>query len=850
MPPTPPPVDRGATSPADCPGGEPANRYGGEPACRSGGEFTGRSGRAIATWLALGLATGLLWTLARARLLVELESRRLGHDASLSEWRIAGDLGSALALGLLLAVVSTFLMRALLAPGRHRWARVGAALLLALGVAGLSLVGGPWTATHQRLDHLLDLSRKGTRLGLGLALAGGLHWLLALYVARGAHWTRAITRPVLVAAGVGIVAGVPLYRLTFARRTPTMTLYRVEQEILRQPEAWKVEGFHPEAPPYAGVLSPSIEFTVDGEDQPTLVMPPPCRLSFEAPDLEGLGLRVAAGVDLSTYAAIEPEQPVVFGFAAEIEGQRVFEARLEAHSKVQERERHWVRPEERALPVPAGARIQLETWIESGPPQDERAHLIGFGDLLLEGGETRQRQRSARETPNLILIVQDTLRSDRLSSYDYARPISPSLDRLARRGILFEQAFATSSWTWPSTASILTGLYPERHGVTDDTSCYLAHGNVTVPEVLQERGYTTAAFACNPLISAEANFHQGFETFDGVRGRFRKTDELMRRVERWLDQRAGVRFFLYLHLVDPHAPYEPRLEDLARLGGLRPENWGGDNAIYQVPGRLWKGAGRDENGQPLEGFFDPEQLRYWNEQYDASVATGDWFLGALLDHLEALKIDDETILVFTSDHGEEWLDHGLLTHGQSVHRELVQVPLVMAGPGIPADVVVREPVSNRQIAPTLARLGGADLEAVEDPLELWEYESVGSRPIFFSTTHGWWNGRLDRQPIHGLREGRWVLHHAPLGGDWGQPKKLAPPGGQVRLYDLESDPFEHTDVAEQHPERVAQMRQRLNEHLERQRAQRTATSFGAGSATMRMLGAIGYLGEEEEPADE
>ena len=842
MPPTPPPVDRGTTSTDDRPGGVAPDR--------TAGTALGQENRATTPWLALGLATGLMWTLARARILVQIESRRVGSDAAISEWRVADNLGVELAIRVLLALGASFLLRGLLRGAHQRWLRVGAALVLAIAAAGLALVGEPWRAAHLRLDALLDLSRKGRQLGIGLALVGGVHWLFALSVARGARWTRAIARPVAILAGLGIVTAVPLYRLAFVRRTPMMTLHRSEREILREPESWKVERAHPDSAPFTGVLSPSIDFTVDGEDQPTLVMAPPCRLSFEAPDALELGLRIAAGIDLATYGVIEPEQPVVFGFAATIDGQRVFEARIEAHSEVEQDERHWVRPASRSLAVPARARVQLETWIESGPADDERAHLVGFGDLLFERDETRERRRSSRETPNLILIVQDTLRSDRLSSYDYAKPISPSLDRLAQRGILFEQSFATSSWTWPSTASILTGLYPERHGVTDDSSCYLAHGNLTVPEVLQERGYTTAAFTCNPLISAAANFHQGFETFDGVRGRFRKTDELMRSVERWLDLRAGVRFFLYLHWVDPHAPYQPRLEDLARLGGIRPANWGGDDAIYDVPGHLWRGAGHDEAGKPIEDFFDSEQLRYWNEQYDASVATGDWFLGRLLDHLEALKIDDETIVVFTSDHGEEWLDHGLLTHGQSVHRELVQVPLVMAGPGIPSGVVVSQPISNRQIAPTLARLGGADLEAVEAPIDLWELESLTPQPVFFSTTHGWWNGRRGRQPIHGLREGRWVLHHAPSGGDWKQPEELAPPDGQLRLYDVESDPFERTDVAERHPERVAAMRRRLDEHLEKQRAQRTATSFGAGSATLRMLGAIGYLGEEEEAADE
>jgi hypothetical protein len=140
---------------------------------------------------------------------------------------------------------------------------------------------------------------------------------------------------------------------------------------------------------------------------------------------------------------------------------------------------------------------------------------------------------------------------------------------------------------------------------------------------------------------------------------------------------------------------------------------------------------------------------------------------------------------------------------------------------------------------------------VEGAVDLWDPALVGEEELYYSTTHGWWNARPGRQPIHGVRVGRWVLHHAPQGGDWKQSAARAAPGGQVRLYDVEQDPLEQVDLAESHPEIVADLQARLARHLARQAELRTAESFGAGSATLRMLGAIGYLGEDEsEPEPE
>jgi len=220
----------------------------------------------------------------------------------------------------------------------------------------------------------------------------------------------------------------------------------------------------------------------------------------------------------------------------------------------------------------------------------------------------------------------------------------------------------------------------------------------------------------------------------------------------------------------------------------------------------------------------------------------------VLERLEAAGIDGETIVVFTSDHGEELFDHGFGLHGQNLHRELVQVPLVLAGPGIPRGLRVATPVSNRHVAPTLAHLGGAELRGPEDALDLVAAARAGevpARPILYSTNNGWWNGRW-RLPIHGLREGDDVLHWAPAGGPWGvAPGSPADPAdGELRLYDAGTDPGEHRDLAAERTARAAELRRELAERLDALEAKRAAPAIPAGESTLGFLRDIGYIGED------
>jgi arylsulfatase A-like enzyme len=222
----------------------------------------------------------------------------------------------------------------------------------------------------------------------------------------------------------------------------------------------------------------------------------------------------------------------------------------------------------------------------------------------------------------------------------------------------------------------------------------------------------------------------------------------------------------------------------------------------------------------------------------------------VLDALERLGLADRTLVAYTADHGEELFDHGLIQHGSNLFQESVRVPLVLAGPGVPAGVRVAAPVSNRHVAPTLAKLAHAGLPVAPGALDLLGVAAApdtAERDVVFSTAHGWWNG-IQRQPIYGLRNGDWVLHWAPEGLPWGVKKQdpNAVPG-ERRLYDLAHDPLEREDLSAREPERADAMQARLQTMIEELKARRTTPALEAGAATIELLRDVGYMDGVAEP---
>jgi arylsulfatase A-like enzyme len=227
----------------------------------------------------------------------------------------------------------------------------------------------------------------------------------------------------------------------------------------------------------------------------------------------------------------------------------------------------------------------------------------------------------------------------------------------------------------------------------------------------------------------------------------------------------------------------------------------------------------------------PEHHADWIHQvYDASVATGDHYLGEVMALLDTLGLEETTVVALTSDHGEELFDHERLAHGHTLHAELVKVPLILSGPGLPEGRRVKEPVSNRHLAPTLARIGGSELPQAADGLLLFA-EEIAQREVTYQTGKGAW-GDERNQALYGIRDGDWVLHY-----------NADAESRPIRLYDISIDPREMNDLAQ--TDGIDEVKERLLDKLRSSvtaaRARRSGVAVGVGSGGISELRGIGYI---------
>lgn len=323
--------------------------------------------------------------------------------------------------------------------------------------------------------------------------------------------------------------------------------------------------------------------------------------------------------------------------------------------------------------IPAGARAVRLDLPGGGRHLLRLALRAGKGDLLLGRPRVVSEARAsppaspnkARARPNVVVYLVDTLRADHLGCYGYPKPVSPHLDRFAEGATLFETAIAQAPWTRPSVTSVLTGLGPLEHGVRT-LEDRLPDAAETLPERLRAAGYRTAAFSTNWHVSVETGLGQGFDDFV-----FFPQDPdsaaVNRRVLAWLDAHQGAEpFFLYIHALDPHAPYTPPPDLRRRFApAARPQAGTTESLkrIYAVRGK--RRAERIAEVAPL---------------YDAEIAANDRSFGALLAALKERKLFEESLIVFVSDHGEALGEHQDFGHARSLYADQLDVPLVVKLP--------------------------------------------------------------------------------------------------------------------------------------------------------------------------
>jgi arylsulfatase A-like enzyme len=418
---------------------------------------------------------------------------------------------------------------------------------------------------------------------------------------------------------------------------------------------------------------------------------------------------------------------------------------------------------------------------------------------------------------NIVLIIVDTLRADHVGAYGYTRDTTPNVDEFAGEGILFRRAYSTSSKTTQSVGSIMTGLYPHNHQVR---SMYhrLDVSFKTLAERLKDDGYTTAAFIRNPWLRERSGFHQGFDHVNVINPKINEllvvqlllkmglieeqsdeaggcTDDVIE----WLHKNRNRRFFMWIHYMDPHWRYTPP----SPFESLFDPGFRGEFTVNDF---------NEHERLKFDVTEAEKQLGHAVGLYDGEIAFNDKNVGRLLDTLKELEVYDNTLIIYTSDHGEEFGEHdAFYDHGPYLYDEEVWVPLIVKLPGGgEAGKVIETPVSLIDITQTILEVAGS-------PYDLTKMDGGGLMGVI----KGLENHSLIYAESENIRDARERKYYDGIKGKWRMvvswPWKLIliphPDGDIIELYNLVEDPLEKTDLSLDKPDVKARLEEDLREWM-------------------------------------
>ena len=476
---------------------------------------------------------------------------------------------------------------------------------------------------------------------------------------------------------------------------------------------------------------------------------------------------------------------------------------------------------------------------------------IGFAYLILAGvvgalsllsaSEKNSRleiKTTTHNIPHIVLITIDTLRTDALSCYGSKRHSTPNMDALAGDGILFEQAIAPSPWTLTTFGSLFTGLSPEAHGAFTPFS-RLSDNFETMAEYFQKEGWFTAAVGDNAVLT-QSNMDQGFNFYDFYPdpsiGRslgfkilrrtlptlFRAeatTGFIARQTVTLLDRLKDKDFFFWVHFFDPHLPYKPP-------AGRLPKN-GPPEGMSTVFNKKMK----DEitTGRKAPSRDDREWIR---QLYDAEVRLVDKAVGRIVDKLKNQNLYDNALVILTSDHGEEFFEHGGLGHGHTLYNELLHVPLIIKLPGTTTARVIPTRTSIQNLLPTLLELCGLKYDSNSMTAQSMTQTILGRQS-------------LEEHPIKASGMLYYAQKEAMIFNDHKYIRLLNNTGQE--LYDLTNDPKETTSLVANNPDWIKEGANLLDQSTERAKAM--ADRFGTKASekvdlrdsTRQKLKSLGYI---------
>jgi arylsulfatase A-like enzyme/Flp pilus assembly protein TadD len=399
---------------------------------------------------------------------------------------------------------------------------------------------------------------------------------------------------------------------------------------------------------------------------------------------------------------------------------------------------------------------------------------------------------ATKPRPNVVLITIDTLRADHLGCYGYKEVQTPTIDALAREGVLFQRAIAQVPLTWPSHAAILTGTYPFQNGVQDFTGQPLAPQIRSIAQAFQQRGYATGAVVSAFVLDRSWGLSRGFDFYDDAFSAAtfaskdiglvdRRAGESVTHALEWLKKTSRRPFFLRLHLYDPHNPYDPP-------------------APY----------GEQYRGHP----------------YDGEIAYTDHELGRLIAWLKKSQVYGNTAIALLSDHGESLGEHGEAEHGFFIYNSTVRVPLVVkppAGSGIRPGKL-ENPVETTAVAPALLELAGVKDEIQKQFVSPGLFakpspDAAYSETFYPFSSFGW-------SPLRSLQTSKYHYIEAPT----------------RELYDLSEDPQEKNNLAAQQTATAGVLKERLEKLSASQpMSQAGNTAAGVDPAALEKLRALGYV---------
>jgi len=437
---------------------------------------------------------------------------------------------------------------------------------------------------------------------------------------------------------------------------------------------------------------------------------------------------------------------------------------------------------------------------------------------------------------NVILVSIDTLRADHLGSYGYAKETSPALDSLTQDSAIFLNTFATSAWTLPSHASMLTSLFGFNHQIYYNDE-RIGPSLVTLADVLRQNRFFCAAFAGGVYVGSRYGFSKGFDSFSEREGDFSVPDSAERAfqaVTEWIGQNQDQNFFLFLHTYQPHSPYDcPAPLNSMFLGH--------DSKLQKVNILDYLGG--------REGIFKPlsEQERQdIIDLYDGEIRYADErLIKPLLSRLKELGLYDRTMVIVTSDHGEEFFDHGGWEHGHTLYNELLRVPLIMKFPGSKfRGKRIESIVSLVDVMPTiLEEMGIDDKNLGLDGRSLHPLLRGESREdrVFFADRKSHVTDANTWQRVT-LNEGRMKL----ILNKVFSPQELTfyryppPPTPPVELYDLGEDPAEKKNIADKHAELARRLTAQMDGLFKNARPRQSAKTK-ISKELEDQLRALGYI---------